>query len=272
MSITLRTLRVFPVKSVRAREVAEVEVERLGPRGDRRWMVIDEDGEAITSRTDRRLLTITASPTANGLALTANSETTEVAVPTGEQMQVSVHGRPLRGIPAAREASEWVGAVIGRPEARLAYVGEPRPLNPDHSRPGDSTAFADAYPVTLGSMASLRRVQDWVTESSLERGEEPVQLEMTRFRPNLTIDGDLEAFAEESWQRVRVGEVELEVAKIIDRCVLTTIDPDTLDSGKEPIRSLARHHSWDGKTWFGLQLIPRTLGVIRVGDPVEPVG
>lgn len=271
MSITVRSISVFPVKSTRSASQESVEVEPLGLRGDRRWMVVDGDGECITARKDRHLLRIEATATSDGLTMTTGTDEITVAHPTGDPIQVTVHGRALRGIRAAQDASDWVGEAIGRPEARLVYVADPRPLNPDHSRPGDATAFADAYPVTLGSMASLRRVQDWATEASLERGEEPVQLDMTRFRPNLTIDGDLEAFAEESWRRVRVGECELEVAKGIDRCVLTTIDPDTLAGGKEPIRSLARHHSWDGKTWFGLQLIPRRLGAVRVGDPVEPV-
>ena len=39
---------------------------------------------------------------------------------------------------------------------------------------------------------------------------------------------------------------------------------------REPIRSLARLHRYDGKTWFGVNLVPDTPGVtIRVGDDVE---
>jgi hypothetical protein len=60
------------------------------------------------------------------------------------------------------------------------------------------------------------------------------------------------------------------------RCVLTTIDPDTAEKGKEPLATLARHRSWDGKIWFGLNLIPDTFdtdgpeaSILRVGDPVE---
>ncbi len=54
---------------------------------------------------------------------------------------------------------------------------------------------------------------------------------------------------------------------------MTTIDPVTIEGGKEPIRTLARHRRWDRKTWFGTRLV-RTGGgdQLRVGDPVEPMG
>ena len=50
--------------------------------------------------------------------------------------------------------------------------------------------------------------------------------------------------------------------------MLTTVDPATTAKGKEPIRTLARHRRWDGKTWFGVNLIPDGTGRIAKGDPV----
>ena len=64
--------------------------------------------------------------------------------------------------------------------------------------------------------------------------------------------------------------------------MLTTIDPDTAAKGKEPIATLARSRRWDGKVWFGVNLIPDTRPrrptrprrlaadrAIRLGDPVR---
>lgn len=266
------SISVFPVKSTAGRSVGEAGVEPLGLVGDRRWMVVDESGECRTARRDRRLLTILATPRSGGLRLESRTGATgplDVTEPTGPTIEVTVHGRPLHGIPAAPEASEWVGEVIGRPDSRLVHLGRPRPLNPAHARPGDRTAFADAYPVTLASEASLRRLQDWVTETAIERGDEAARLSMERFRPNLVVDGDLPPFAEDGWTSVCVGDVRFDVAKCIDRCVLTTVDPWTLESGPEPIRTLARHRAWDGATWFGIQLIPRGTGTVRVGDRIR---
>jgi hypothetical protein len=55
---------------------------------------------------------------------------------------------------------------------------------------------------------------------------------------------------------------------------MTTVDRVDLRTGKEPIRTLARHRKWDGATWFGIRLTPRLPlaagATVRVGDPVEP--
>ena len=93
---------------------------------------------------------------------------------------------------------------------------------------------------------------------------------MERFRPNLVVDGDLEPFEEDRWRRVHVGAVEFRVVKPVDRCVLTTIDPATLERGHEPIRTLAKHRKWDGATWFAVQLVPESRRRGRVGDEVTP--
>ncbi|MCA1782865.1 MAG: MOSC domain-containing protein [Dermatophilaceae bacterium] len=272
MTARLASVTVYPVKSTAGRRRTEAAVEPLGLVGDRRWMAVGPDGECVTARRDRALLSIVATPTESGLRLESRCSDRppiEVTDPTGPPIEVSVHGKPLHGIPAATAASTWVGHLIGRDDVRLVRLGEPRPLNPARSRPDDRTAFADGYPVTLASTASLRRLQDWVVETALDRGEEPTRIAMDRFRPNLVVDGDLAAFVEDGWQEVCVGDVTFDVAKCIDRCVLTTIEPASLDSGPEPIRSLARHHAWDGATWFGIQLIPRSAGTVRIGDSVS---
>ena len=83
--------------------------------------------------------------------------------------------------------------------------------------------------MTLASRASLRRLNDWVAEGAVERGEPvPDPLPIERFRANVVVDGDLEPFVEDTWGTVRLGEVTFRVAKPVDRCVMTTIDLDSL--------------------------------------------
>jgi hypothetical protein len=80
------------------------------------------------------------------------------------------------------------------------------------------------------------------------------------------------AWAEDGWRRLRIGPVTFRNVKGCDRCVLTTVDPDTSAKGHEPLFALARHRRWDGKVWFGVNLIPDNPppgALIRPGDPVE---
>ncbi|HZB68631.1 MAG TPA: MOSC N-terminal beta barrel domain-containing protein [Ornithinibacter sp.] len=276
--IRLSAIHLHPVKSTAVRPVTHADVEPWGLRGDRRWMVVDADGECVTAREERALLAITADTPATDRALPAalrlrthDHETIELSVPEGEPRPVTVHRRSLEAVDAPAWASAWMQSVLRRSDLTLVHVHRGRALNPAHSSPGDATAFADAYPVTLASAASLERLRSWVTETAIERGEEPGSpLAVERFRPNLVVEGDLEPFEEDRWTRVKVGPVTFRVVKPVDRCVLTTVDPVTLDRGPEPIRSLARHRTWDGATWFAVQLVPDVVGTIRLGDDVQP--
>lgn len=277
MSATLEALALHPVKSTAIRPVRRAAVEGWGLRGDRRWMVVDPTGECLTAREHHALFALTAdTPDTDpdlraALRLSAaGRDPLLVDEPHGDALPVTVHGRALTGRDAGPEATDWLRAALGRDDVRLVHVADPRPLNPTHSHPGEATAFADAYPVTLASAVSLRRLRDWVTETALERGEEPADIDVARFRPNLVVDGDLEPFEEDHWSAVTVGAVTFRVVKPVDRCVMTTIDPATLRTGHEPIRTLARHRRWDGATWFAAQLVPEVVGEVRVGDQVRP--
>nr|WP_281387136.1 MOSC domain-containing protein [Jiangella mangrovi] len=136
--------------------------------------------------------------------------------------------------------------------------------------PADRVSFADAFPLLATTTGSLARLNDWVVEEALLRGEEPPEapLPMRRFRPSVVVD-NAEPFAEDTWCKLRIGDVPFRAVKLCDRCVLTTIDPDTQTRGKEPLRTLARHRNWDGKVWFGMNLVPDGTGTIAVGDEVR---
>ena len=93
---------------------------------------------------------------------------------------------------------------------------------------------------------------------------------MSRFRPNITVDGAT-PWEEDDWKRLRVGSVEFEMTHRCARCVVTTIDQDTLEKAGdgEPLKTLATFRRDSGGVYFGQNLVPRSRGVIRVGDPVE---
>jgi len=279
-SLTLTGLFVHPVKSTAVRPLRRSAVLPRGLADDRSWVLSGTDGVMVTARTFADLFRITADTPATDPTVTADlrlraegAADLDVAVPDGDPVPVQVHSNHLTGVPAGDEAQAWVREVLGRDDLRLLWCRDPqaRRLNPARSRPGDHTAYADGYPVTIASEASLRQLNDWITETTLERGEEPREpLDMDRFRPNVVIDGD-EPFAEEGWAGVRVGDVRFRTVRPTDRCVMTTIDPTTLDRHPEPIRTLARHRRWDGKVWFAVNLIPVDSGTIEVGDVVEPL-
>ena len=256
----------YPVKSARGERLPRAEVEPWGLAGDRRWMVVDDDGSAITSRERPQLILTVPTVTDAGLTLTHPAVGSVTAtIPDGALVDVDVHGHPVQATHAVG-ADEFMSEVVDR-SARLVYLDDPtrRQPNQNHSRPGDRVSLADAYPIELATEASLAALNDWIAEGPRSH-EGPVP--MMRFRPNVVVAG-APPWDEDRWRRVRIGALTFRAVKASDRCVLTTVDPETGDKGKEPITSLARHRRWDGKTWFAINLIPDAPGVIEEGDELE---
>ena len=252
----------YPVKSAAGRPVTALDLEPWGAVGDRRWAVVDPDGNYLTARVLPELFRLVVTPSDDGLVL--EYDDARLAVPTpydGPRVPV-IFSRLPKAVDAGAAVAAFLTRAFDRP-LRLVWQPDPRErtVNPAHGgRPGEVLSLADAGPVLLTTEASLGRLREWA-------GDE--KLAMRRFRPNVVVDG-LEPFAEDSWREVRLGAVDLRVQGPCDRCVMTLVDPDTLETGKEPIRTLSRHRKWDGKVWFGVWLVPRVGGRIEVGDAVVP--
>lgn len=268
----LTSIHLYPVKSLGGHDVAEAVVERWGLRGDRRWLALNPDGTYLTARIEPRMLSLTAQARSDG-AITLRDGHGSLDVqpaPRGEIVPTAVSRLESVRL-AAPEAHEWLSTRLGR-ELRLGWLDDPqrRSVATDHGgHPGDPLNLADAGPLLLCTVQSMNRLNDWIADTALERGEDFEPLPISRFRPTVVVDGAVEPFAEDDWKTVIIGGVEFRFAEACDRCALTTIDTRTFRTAKEPIRTLARFRQWDHKTFFGVRLVPVTTGVIRVGDEVS---
>ena len=208
----------------------------------------------------------TGSGPAEGVRLAAPGvEAIEIAVPmsgpAGAPRQVSMFGKPPFWARAAGDrATAWIRRVLDRDDVSLVWCADPgeRPLGLDRFRVTDRAAFQDASPLTLLTTASVAQLGDWAG----------TPIAANRFRPNLMVDGAAAPFAEDGWRRVLIGDAVLRVVGRTARCVMTTIDPATLEKGREPIRSLAENRSSGGKTWCAVHLAIEQQGAIAVGDEV----
>jgi hypothetical protein len=91
---------------------------------------------------------------------------------------------------------------------------------------------------------------------------------MARFRPNLVVTG-CEPYAEDTWHRLRIGELTFRVVKPCSRCVIPTIDLATGERGEEPTRTLATYRKRDNRIYFGQNVIADGEGELQVGVSVE---
>lgn len=253
---------VYPIKACGGIALERSDVVERGLAYDRRYMLVDRDGKFISQREVNRLCLVRTrlvgerllvdGPNQPELELPRQPRDGSLA-PCGYRVWGST-GSALRHA----EGSRWFSELLND-EVSLVYMpdDERRAVNPERARPGDIVSFADGYPLLLISEASLSDLNARL----------PSPVGMRQFRPNLVISG-CDPYAEDSSTRVRIGNLTFRGVKRCDRCVVTTIDPDTAARSKEPLRTLSQYRQAEGKVWFGMNLIQDGPGSVSVGDPV----
>jgi uncharacterized protein len=247
----------YPIKGCRGLDHDAAVIEPWGLLGDRRWMIVDDEGVGITQREVSAMARLRAVPRPGGLVL----QDLQVAEPVdGPKETVRVFSsKPPVTARLAPSATALLTAFLGRP-ARLVWMADPtgRPVQ-DNALPSDRVSLADGFPVLLASAESLSAL--------------PVTEPIGRFRPNVTVEGG-NAWVEDSWigGRVRLGEVVFRVAQRCNRCVVVNVDQETGERTKEPLRTLGRVRRIDRKLPFGVYMIPELApgqtGILRHGDEV----
>jgi uncharacterized protein YcbX len=260
--IQVSSLHSYPIKSCAGISHDRLELDRFGPKGDRRHMIVDPNGQFITQRTEPRLALVHVSEAEDHLELRA-AGVPVVEVPLsrgGDRIHVEVWRFRGEAEGVDRDADEWLSAYLDRP-VRLVRCTEdmPRIANRDWTSADAPVAFSDGYPILLISEASLDALNERIGDDS--------PLPMARFRPNVVVRG-CDAFAEDDWRTIQIGDQVIDVVKPCDRCAITTVDPDTAITGREPLATLATFRRSASGVLFGQNCVARGPGVLCTGDSV----
>jgi uncharacterized protein YcbX len=263
--IELSSMTYYPIKACRGFDVTESFVERMGLEHDRRMMVVTPKGKFLTQREHPKLALITPTLSGDSITLSApNVESLQVEIQkSGIAMPVSIwNSQGVSAIDQGNAVAEWLSDWLGA-AVRLVHMDErfKRKLSPEYAvSDADHTGFADGYPILVISEESLSDLNS--------RLDSPVP--MNRFRPNMVVKG-CEPFAEDAWKRIRIGGIEMAIVKPCPRCVVTTIDKDSLEKNKEPLKTLNTYRKQQGGAMFGMNVIPLGEGEIKVGMGVEVI-
>lgn len=264
----MSTIHTYPVKGCRRIDLDSAVVQPWGLEHDRRWLITDPGGVAVTQRDVATLGQLRAEPVADGINLSYQDNILRVRLEPNPVSKGEVFGDVVSATPAGPEAEAWLKRVFGI-DARLVWLDDPtrRATNPQLSRPGDRVSFADEYPLLLANTASLARLNDWIAEG--DRSEEG-PLPMNRFRPNVVVEG-ARPFQEDEWvgEVIRIGQLPFRVTQGCGRCVVTTTDQETGERGYEPLRTLGKFRNVNQQLLFGVHLVPLETGTISIGDPIS---
>lgn len=227
-------INIYPIKSLGGITLNEAIVEHRGLQYDRRWMLVDENGKFITQREFPKMATILIDLTENGLKVSAEKNE-DIIVPykiEGKRQKVAVWNSICEAVISDSAINSWFSEVL-KTNCRLVYMPDDsnRGINPLFDVNNDIVSFADGYPVLIIGENSLNDLNS--------RLELPVP--MNRFRPNFVVSGS-EAFAEDNWQKIKIGETVFRSTKPCARCVMTTIEQTKgVFNGNEPLQTLAKY-------------------------------
>jgi uncharacterized protein YcbX len=263
------SLHTYPVKGCHRVDHDVVSIQPWGVVGDRRWLIVGEDGDAVTQRDVPALTGLRATVAAGGLRLSLpGRDDLRVEEPIfGPAAAISVFAFRGQATLADARAHEWLTGGLGV-AVRLVWQDDPGRRAPDspNVRPGDHMVFQDDFPVSLASLASLDALNDLIAGSGSLEGPLPI----TRFRPNIVFVG-APPWAEDAWPggRLRIGAATFFVPEGSGRCTVTTTDQETGERGHEPLRTLGRHRNVNQRLLFATLLVPEGPAQVRVGDAIE---
>lgn len=262
--IGLSRLFIHPVKSMRGTQVSHAQALESGLAFDRVFMITDTEGTFITARQYPEMVLFTPALIPDGLFLAApdgSSATIRFADFQQEASPTEVWGNVFTSQIAPVPVNEWLSGFFPR-SVQLRWVG---PEMTRRVKRFDEVplGFADGYPFLLINEASLQDL----------RQRCPAGTKLEQFRPNLVIDGAA-PWAEDGWSSVRIGDIVFDVPKPCSRCVLTTVSPQygRKHPSGEPLATLQKFRTatdGSGDIDFGLNLIARSSGILRVGDELE---
>ncbi|NVK38259.1 MAG: MOSC domain-containing protein [Gammaproteobacteria bacterium] len=253
----------YPVKSLKGREMSSMEIDDFGPKWDRRWMLVDEKGRFVTQRQCPKMGQVGVTVLLDKVVFDFQQETQSLSLDQAQgsttQKLVNVWDDAVLGNPVEHEVNQWLSDKLQR-HVQLIFMPQAtlRQVDTEFAQQGDRVSFADGFPFLI------------LSEASIEFMSEKVGFELSplRFRPNILVSG-CEAFAEDAWKRIAIGDIEFEIVKPCSRCVIPTLDLATSEKQPEVMKALLAHRKQGKHVMMGQNAIHRQLGDITVGQEVK---
>jgi uncharacterized protein len=264
--LQISRLFVYPIKSLGGISVPSALLTDRGFQYDRRWMLVNEQNLFMTQREYPQMALLQTNITEEGISIFHMDNIHErITIPywvsSQTKLTVKVWNDYCEAIFVDRKIDEWLSRKLDV-TCRLVYMPDDslRKVDPRYSvEENNITNLSDGYPLMLLSQSSLDDLNS--------RLESPVS--MNRFRPNIVLAG-ANPYEEDEMAEFMIRGIRFYGVKLCARCLITTINQDTLEKSKEPLKTLATYRQKGNNIWFGQNVIYTNGGVsLKVADRVE---
>ena len=255
-------LFIYPIKSLGGIPVPNAIVTDRGFQYDRRWMLVDSSNQFMTQREFAEMALLQTEISENGLRVYHKNKKTSLLIPfepTGETITVQVWSDRCKGIVVDKKINEWFSDVLGK-TCQLVYMPDTtkRRVDGRYAFNKEITNFSDGYPFMTIGQSSLDDLNNRLKE----------KLPVNRFRPNIVFTGGV-AYEEDGWKHISINGINFYGVKLCARCVITTINQDNIQKGKEPLKTLATYRQKNNKIYFGQNLLHHGQGSLHIGDEIK---
>jgi uncharacterized protein YcbX len=262
--LRLSEIWIYPIKSLGGIRLSHARVMPKGLEHDRRWMLIDQQGNFITQRVHSKMALFKLSLSEKQIEIRFVNDS--IYLP----MNSPVSGLPIRAtiwdddvevFEVMGEYSQWFSQRLGI-DCRLVHFPEEqkRLVDEKYNRDHDQVSLADGYPFLIIGEQSLDHLNRRLA----------VPVPMNRFRPNFVFTGG-KPFEEDQWRQFTIGKNRFVGVKPCSRCVLTTVNQLTGEKGTEPLATLATFRKQNNKIFFGQNLLAIDYDEVQEGDSIALV-
>ena len=257
-------LFIYPIKSLGGIAKQQVEITHTGFKHDRRWMLVDEQNVFLTQRAHPQMALLQTAETETGIAVMHKQDPSQsILIPFKNTAQtktkVIVWDDVCDGLEVNTTLDEWFSDMLHF-NCKLVYMPDDtkRLVDKRYAANDEITSFSDGYPILMIGQLSLDNLNEKLVEA----------LPINRFRPNIVFTGG-HAHIEDEMAAFEINDINFLGVKPCARCMITTINQQTAEAGKEPLRTLAGYRMKDNKIYFGQNVLQQQEGVIKIGDEIK---
>lgn len=255
-------LFIYPIKSLGGISLSSAVVTDRGFQYDRRWMLVDSDNQFMTQRNFAEMALLKVEVKENGLKVTHKQKGDSIAIPfetNGETLSVQVWSDKVKSVVVDSKLNEWFSDMLSK-SCRLVYMPHQtrRRVDGRYASNKEITSFSDAYPFLIIGQSSLDDLNSRLEE----------KLPINRFRPNIVFTGG-KPYEEDTMAHFTINDIHFYGVKLCSRCVITTINQNTIKKSKEPLRTLSKYRMKNNKIYFGQNLLHHGEGSIQAGDELK---
>lgn len=257
-------LYIYPIKSLAGIAKETLEITNTGFKHDRRWMLVDEKNMFLSQRTHPQMALLQPTETEEDIVVThKNNPLQTITIPFYNEgkgtIKVSVWDDVCEAIEVSKLCNNWFSDML-QINCKLVYMPDEtkRLVDKRYATNNEVTSFSDGYPILMIGQVSLDNLNTKLIDA----------IPMNRFRPNIVFTGG-HAHIEDEMELFTINDIHFLGVKPCSRCVMTTINQQNIEKGKEPLKTLATYRTKNNKIYFGQNVLQQQNGFISLGNEIE---